>query len=304
MSPAQGSPILIVHGGAGAIERARFGAERDALARTGLRAALASGHQILAGGGDALTAVEAAVRVLEDDASFNAGRGCALTSDGRAELDAAIMDGSDGRAGAVACVTCLRHPVQAARLVMERTPHVLLVGPGAESFALAQGAERADQDWFITERAREELALVAAKQPPSTQGTVGAVALDGAGRLAAATSTGGVTGKMPGRVGDCPLIGSGTWADQACAISATGKGEAFIRAAFAHTIAMLIAGGSDPGDAARRGLELVRRYDGDGGCIVLRRDGRAAMVQDGDMFRGIIGADGRARVAIFGAEDC
>lgn len=298
------SPVLIVHGGAGAIDRARLGPDRDACARAGLGTALSAGHAILAGGGSALAAVEAAVRVLEDDPSFNAGRGCALTSDGRAELDAAIMDGSDGRAGAVACVSCLRNPVHAARLVMERTPHVLLAGPGAESFAIAHGAAHAAQEWLVTDKAREDLALVLAKRPPPTRGTVGAVALDGAGRLAAATSTGGVTGKLPGRVGDCPLIGSGTWADELCAISATGKGEAFIRVAFAHSVAGMIAGGTAPDEAARRGLELVRRRDGDGGCIVLHRDGRVAMVQDADMFRGTIGADGRARVAIFGTEEC
>jgi L-asparaginase / beta-aspartyl-peptidase len=295
-------PIIAIPGGAGALQRASMTPERDAAARAGLLTALAVGRGLLARGGSALDAVDAAVRVLEDDPSFNAGRGAALTRDGRAEHDAAIMEGASERAGAVAGVTVLRNPVEAARLVMERGPHVLLIGPGAERFAIDLGASTVDPAWFITERARGDLAVSASGGGSASRGTVGAVALDRDGRLAAATSTGGITGKLPGRVGDSPLIGAGTYANGVCAVSATGHGESFIRAVFAYRVAVSIAAGEHPSAAADAALRHVDGLGGSGGCIVLDRSGRAALRHTtAGMFRGVADEAGE-RVAIYGDE--
>ncbi len=293
---------LAVHGGAGSIRTLDDAA--TARARSGLARALLAGAAVLEAGGPALDAVEAAVRVLEDDPSFNAGCGSALTREGTIEMDAAVMDGASGRAGAVACVTKLRHPLHAARLVMERTSHVLLVGPGATAFALAQGAEPANESDLITERALRELERVLrtpAGDPSASRGTVGAVARDAQGRLAAGTSTGGITGKLPGRVGDSPLIGAGTWADSRCAISATGDGELFIRTAFAHRVGMELQ--SRPaGIAAAEALARVQALGGSGGCIIMPMKGDAVLVQLVDMYRGCWAKASGPLVAVQGGD--
>jgi len=239
------------------------------------------------------------VRVLEDDPCFNAGRGSALTSEGRVEMDAALVDGVSGRAGAVAGVTTLRHPVSAARLLLEQGLHVLMAGPGAERHATALGAETIDPALLITPRALAQLEHLRHSGALGSQGTVGAVACDAAGRLAAATSTGGTTGKLPGRIGDSPIIGAGTWADASCAISATGLGEAFLRTAFAHALASRIASGMAVEEAARQALALVRASGGNGGCIVVARTGMIVTMQHDDMFRATWSATQPAQVAIF-----
>nr|MBA2481511.1 isoaspartyl peptidase/L-asparaginase [Planctomycetota bacterium] len=226
----------------------------------------------------------------------------ALTRAGRAEHDAAIMDGASERAGAVAGVCVIRNPLHAARLVMERSPHVLLIASGAERFAIEHGAATVEPEWFVTERARTELARFVSGGGPASRGTVGAVARDCQGRLAAATSTGGTTGKLPGRVGDSPLIGAGTYADARCAVSATGDGEYFIRAVFAHRIATQIESGSDAQTAAVQALEHVRLLGGTGGCIVIDGSGRPAFAHTTPgMYRGVADATGEW-VGMFGDE--
>jgi len=203
------------------------------------------------------------------------------------------------RAGAVAGVTTLRHPVSAARLLLEHGPHVLMAGPGAERHATALGAEAVDPVLLITPRALAQLERFRQSGVPASQGTVGAVACDAAGRLAAATSTGGTTGKLPGRIGDSPVIGAGTWADARCAISATGLGEAFLRTAFAHALSSRIGSGMAVDEAARQALALVRDSGGNGGCIVVAHGGVIVTRQDDDMFRASWSATQPARVAIF-----
>jgi beta-aspartyl-peptidase (threonine type) len=238
---------LAIHGGAGARPPSSLGREREQAFHDGLLRALTAGQAVLERQGSALDAVEASVSVLEDEPLFNAGRGAVLTIDGTAELDAAIMDGEGLRAGAVAAVRTVRNPVRLARRVLEDTPHVFLVGDGAERFAAQAGIERVSNDYFFTpERSaqlealrREGKFLAALDEPPvGSQGTVGAVARDSHGRLAAATSTGGMNGKRPGRVGDSPVIGAGTYADsRICAVSTTGHGEWFLRTVQAYDIA-------------------------------------------------------------------
>src|ERR1700752_1397208 len=237
---------IAIHGGAGAVPRASFLPERERSYRAGLEAALDGGYAVLERGGASLDAVATAVRLLEDPPSFNAGRGAALTRDGAAELDAAIMDGRQQRAGAVASVRHVKNPIELARRVMEKARHVLLVGPGAEEFALEEGLALVPNLYFRTPERQAQLEheqrgeRVSDLVPP-VHGTVGAVACDRAGNLAAATSTGGMTNKRPGRVGDSPVIGAGTFADNAtCAVSATGHGEFFIRYGVAHDIAALM----------------------------------------------------------------
>jgi isoaspartyl peptidase/L-asparaginase-like protein (Ntn-hydrolase superfamily) len=258
---------------------------------------------VLARGGSALDAVEAAVVVLEDEPLLNAGRGAALTSEGAAELDAALMDGRTRAAGAVACVRGIANPVRAARLVLERSPHVLLVGPGAEAFAAAHGLPRVDPASLATPARRADLeAVLRARGAGSAAGgTVGAVARDAAGHLAAATSTGGVTGQLPGRVGDSPLVGAGTWADDAtCAVSATGLGEAFVRAAFAHEVdARMRLLGEALERACCGALERVAALGARGGCAAVDRAGHVALpFTSAAMPRGWIGPDGGPRVAL------
>jgi len=270
---------VLVHGGAG-----RILPERHAGALAGCRAAAAAGLDVLVAGGSALDAVQAAVRVLEDDPEFNAGVGSVLTRDATVEVDAAIMDGTGLRLGAVAAVPELRRPVDLARAVLDDGEHVLLAGSAAWLFARERGFWPAAPGEMVTERARrrhaEEQARRAGGPPPAERegGTVGAVAIDGAGRVAAATSTGGINFKRPGRVGDTPLPGCGTWADErAGAASATGDGEAIIRVTLTRQIVDRLAGGADPAAAARVALaELVERTGGSAGAIVVDRHGRFA----------------------------
>ncbi|RYE04353.1 MAG: isoaspartyl peptidase/L-asparaginase, partial [Sphingomonadales bacterium] len=242
---AQDGPrwTLVIHGGAGIIEKGKVSAEQEAGARAGLDAALTAGSVVLAQGGDALDAVQAAVQVLEDDPHFNAGRGAVFTWDAKNELDAAIMEGATRKAGAVAGTRHTRHPVALARKVMEASPHVMLSGAGADQFSREQGLEQVPNDWFATPERRAQLDKMKANDKLGwfdvdlKYGTVGAVAMDARGHVAAATSTGGLTGKRWGRIGDTPLIGAGTYADdRACAVSGTGAGEFFIREGVAHEI--------------------------------------------------------------------
>jgi beta-aspartyl-peptidase (threonine type) len=278
--------------------------------RAGLAAALDAGYAILERGGSSLDAVTAAVRTLEDDPQFNAGRGAVLNHEGDAELDAAIMDGHGPRAGAVAGVRHVRNPVELARLVMENSPHVLLVAEGAEEFALEQGMVLVPRGYFRTEaRAREldEARQTQAEQlkaaAPGATGTVGAVALDRAGHLAAATSTGGLTNKHRGRVGDSPIVGAGTYADDAsCAVSGTGQGEFFIRQVVAYDIcALLQYRHLTLAQAVREVIhEKLRRAGGEGGVIAVDRSGNIAMdFNSVGMFRGARDSRGRRDIAMY-----
>ncbi len=297
---------IAVHGGAGDIPPAELTLEREAEYRAGLERALRAGERILASGGSAVDAVVAAVEVLEDDPLFNAGRGSVVAANGLCELDASLMDGRDLRAGAVTGVRHVRSPIALARLVMDRSPHVMLAGRGAEEFALEQGLEPVPNRYFLTDRRLRQLdqALHVGQAPGADQivGTVGAVARDGQGNLAAATSTGGMTAKRWGRVGDSPIIGAGTYAaNDSCAVSATGHGEFFIRAVVAHEIASLMRhAGQDVVEAAdtvvRR--QLVR-MGGEGGVVAIGRDGRIAMPYNSKgMLRGCIDVGGRLTTAI------
>jgi beta-aspartyl-peptidase (threonine type) len=297
---------IAVHGGAGTLARADLTPENDRAYRAGLERALRAGDAILADGGSALEAVVAAVRVLEDDPLFNAGRGAVLAANGQHELDASLMDGRDLRAGAVTGVRHVRSPIELARLVMERSAHVMLAGAGAEEFALEQGLAPVANTYFATERRRRELDRMLQgdieQGRESLMGTVGAVARDLNGNLAAATSTGGMTGKKWGRVGDSPIIGAGTYAaNDCCAVSATGHGEFFIRAAVAHEIASLMRyRGLDVEAAAE---EVVMRQlvklGGSGGVIAVGHDGRIAMPFNSEgMLRGAMGSSGRVETGL------
>ena len=299
---------LVIHGGAGIIEPGRVTPEQERAIRAGLDAALAAGERVLAAGGSALDAVEAAVRVLEDDPNFNAGRGAVFTHDGTNELDAAIMDGRDRRAGAVAGVTRTRNPIGLARRVMEASPHVLLSGRGADQFSIEQGLEQVDPSYFATPERRRQLNEMRARRTSSFDvdlkyGTVGAVARDVHGNLAAATSTGGLTGKRWNRIGDSPLIGAGTYADnRGCAVSATGAGEFFIREGVAHEICARIRFlGEGAQAAADTVLAETRTLGGTGGVIVMGARGEAVWsFTTPGMYRARAG-DGIAReIAFYG----
>ena len=266
--------------------------------RGGLERALAAGHAVLAGGGSSLDAVCAAVVELEDSPLFNAGRGAVYNAEGRHEMDAGVMDGATLAAGAVAAVGRIRNPVLAARAVMEKSRHVLLVGRGAERFAARQGLRMEKREYFAT---RPRL-LALKRNVQGHHGTVGAVARDIAGNLAAATSTGGYTGKLPGRVGDSPVVGAGTYADNAaCAVSGTGLGEAFIRAVAAHDVAARMRyGGETLAAAARKALAAVAALGGDGGLIAVDRRGRVVMPFNSEgMYRACVDAAGRKTVSLF-----
>ena len=319
-----------IHGGAGVIERASLTPEQDAAYRAALHRALEAGSAVLAAGGSSLDAVQAAIELMEDDPLFNAGRGAVFTAAGRNELDAAVMNGSDLTAGAVAGLTTTRHPIAAARAVMEQSPHVMLIGEGADTFAASVGLEQVDPAFFFTERRWRGLESALRAQnlpiperpagapgpmaestlpaPPLNErkfGTVGAVALDSQGRLAAGTSTGGMTAKRWGRVGDVPVLGAGTYASNrdGCAVSATGDGEYYIRASVARDICARIAGGSTTQAAAQAEVDDALSLGGSGGVIVMDSQGRPsfAMTTSG-MYRGSISSDVQAGVAIYGDE--
>ena len=289
---------LAIHGGAGAPSRSLDAATRRAYVSS-LAGVLREGCAALERGEGSLDVVERAVRTLEDDPQFNAGRGAVFTREGRHELDASIMDGRDLRAGAVAAVTTVKNPIALARAVMERTPHVLLAGDGAEAFAREIGMQPVPNDYFSTERRRESLQRVIDRE--GSRGTVGAVALDREGNLAAATSTGGLTGKRRGRVGDSPIVGAGTYADnRTCAVSGTGTGEEFIRHAIAHSVsARMQLAGQTLEEATSAVVNDVLRPE-DGGVIAVSSRGEIAMPFNTDgMFRGACDAGGRFEVRIW-----
>ena len=308
-APAKWS--LAVHGGAGVLERGELTPEKDKAYRAGLDAALEAGAKVLKAGGSSLDAVEAAVRVLEDNPLFNAGKGAVFTAEGRNELDASIMDGATLRAGAVAGVTRTRNPVSLARAVMEKSPHVLLVREGADQFSKENGLEQVEPEYFRTEERWKQLEAwrkdhQAALDPTHLFGTVGAVALDQAGHVAAATSTGGMTGKRWARVGDSPIIGAGTYArDGVCAVSATGSGEYFIRESAARQVCDRVAWkGETVQQAADGTMASITKTGGDGGLIAIDGEGRAAFgMNDLGMYRGAISSSAPTpRTAIYANE--
>ena len=307
---------LAIHGGAGTIERSKITPEKEREYRVGLERALTAGYKILERGGSSLDATEAAVRVLEDDPHFNAGRGSVFTSAGTNEMDASIMDGKTLRAGAVGSLQHIKNPVSLARLVMEKSPHVMLDCAGAETFAKANGMELVDQKYFFTQERWDALQKMKAaeKQRASgvgksfiitdqdRHGTVGAVALDKDGNLAAATSTGGTTNKLPGRIGDTPVIGAGTYANnQTCAVSCTGDGEYFIRAAAAHDVSALMEyRGVKLQEAAQTALDAVKKLGGTGGLIAIDKIGEIALrFNTNGMYRGYVDPNGKFVVEIY-----
>ena len=296
----------MIHGGAGAIARSQTRPETDTGLRAALNAALDAGGAVLSGGGASLDAVEAAVRVLEDDPHFNAGRGSAFTFEGTNELDAAIMEGATLRAGSIAGVTRTKNPVTLARAVMDESAHVLLGREGADAFSLEHGLEQADPEWFATPERRRQLDELLSNggkfDVDMKYGTVGAVALDQAGHIAAATSTGGVTGKRWGRVGDSPLIGAGTYADdRGAAVSCTGAGEFFIRESVAFQINARVRFLGEPLQlAADTVMAEVQALGGTGGVIVTSTDGEAAWsFTTASMYRARASSDGSRKVALY-----
>ena len=302
---------IAIHGGAGVITRSSMTEEAERAYRADLERALDAGYAVLEKGGSSLDATIAAVRILEDSPYFNAGRGSVFNHAGVNELDAAIMDGATQKAGAVAGVKHVRNPIELARMVMERTPHVLLSGEGAEEFALEQGVTLVPGSYFYTERRWKQLEEAQKNERMASNqqediayfGTVGAVARDKDGNLAAATSTGGMTNKRWGRIGDSPLIGAGTYADnQTCAVSATGSGEYFIRAVVAHEIcARVRLSKVSAAEAARDVIHgKLKDIGGDGGVIVVDRNGELSLEFNTEgMFRGARDSRGRREVAIY-----
>lgn len=301
---------LVVHGGAGIIEQGTLTSEQEAGVRDALGRALDAGATVLRAGGVALDAVEAAVRVLEDDEHFNAGRGSVFTYEGAIEMDAAVMDGRNRDAGAVTGVTTTRNPVRLARRVMEGSPHVLLSREGADRFSTEQGLEQAGPGWFEVAERRRQLEELKARgtdhfDVEMKYGTVGAVARDKAGHVAAATSTGGITGKRWGRIGDSPLIGAGTYADdRSGAVSATGAGEFFIRAVVAQEIcARVRLGGEGILGAARAVIKDMGSLGGTGGVIVVGQEGEGGWAfNSAGMYRGRISSERDPVIALYGDE--
>lgn len=322
------APIAIaIHGGAGTILRSELSADLEREYHATLAQALDAGYAVLRKGGSSLDAVEASVRVMEDSPLFNAGKGAVFSHDGINELDAAIMDGSTLAAGAVAGVKTVRNPITLARRVMDSSPHVMLVGDGAEAFARSQNIELVDPSYFRTERRWQQLQKLLKKDQEATGlsedgdqakgrkqsyrfsdqenrfGTVGAVALDSSGRLAAATSTGGMTNKRWGRVGDAPVIGAGTYANAVCAVSATGHGEYFIRAAVAHDICLRVDYLKQPLAEAASAVvhDKLVKLGGDGGVIAVDAHGNVALpFNSKGMYRASIDSRGNRIIAIYG----
>jgi len=314
--------VLVIHGGAGIIEKERMTPQKEAAYTAALTDALKAGYNILSKGGRSLDAVEAAVRVLEDCPLFNAGKGAVFTHEGKNELDASIMNGKTLSAGAVAGVTIVKNPVSAARAVMEKSNHVMLSGAGADKFAASAGLEIVDPSYFVTEERWQLLQQVKKEDslsksgghsyndtrptniyPDSKFGTVGAVALDAEGNLAAATSTGGMTNKMFGRIGDSPVIGAGTYASNAtCAISCTGWGEFYIRLVMAKSVSdMMEYGKWDLKNAADEMImKRLPALGGDGGMIAVDRNGNFTMpFNTAGMYRGFIKADGKPVIGMY-----
>ncbi|QSQ20066.1 isoaspartyl peptidase/L-asparaginase [Pyxidicoccus parkwayensis] len=318
---------IVIHGGAGVMAKEHFAPEREAAVRAVLTQALQSGHAVLAKGGSSVDAVGAAIRVLEDSPYFNAGKGAVFNHDGVNELDAAIMDGKTRKAGSVAGLHRVKNPIDLARAVMEKSPHVMMIGDGAEAFAKTQGFELVDPKYFYTEERWQSLQRALeqeradkerdaqGKQPSSSLqpgidpvtgdhkfGTVGAVALDQAGNLAAGTSTGGMTNKRFGRVGDAPIIGAGTYADPQCAVSATGHGEFFIRYTVARDICARTEYQRVPVSEAANVVinDVLVKAGGEGGVIAMDNHGNVTTpFNSSGMYRGYMGEDGKPVVAIF-----
>ncbi len=310
MMPGTNPIVLLIHGGAGSARPGGMPEEDEAEYRAALSDALTAGYTILQAGGSSLDAVQASLTILEDDPLFNAGRGSVLSANGKVSMDASVMDGSNRNAGAVAGINEIRHPVLAASAVMNNSPHVLLFGSGAEQFAKDQGLETMPESWFITEPRVRQLNRIKQKERKTQNskldstsyfGTVGAVALDTNGNLAAATSTGGMTNKKWGRVGDSPIIGAGIYADnQSCAVSATGWGEYFIRGTVARDICARIQWtGANAQLAADQEIAEIVEAGGSGGVLVLTPDGDYAFsFSTAVMFRGVRTEAGE-EVAIF-----
>lgn len=308
------TPVLVIHGGAGVIRR-DMSPEKEKAVRAALTKALQDGYAQLKAGKPAMDAVTTAITVLEDDSHFNAGKGSVFTHEGKTEMDAAVMDGDSLRAGSIASVHRVKNPILLARAVMEHSGHVMLVGDGAEAFAKEQGIALVDPSYFHTDARWQQLQKAlkedAEKKPHADMetakhfGTVGAVALDSEGHLAAGTSTGGMTDKRWGRIGDSPIIGAGTYANAQCAVSGTGWGEFYIRTVAAHEICMKVSMLNEP--IQRAAAEVINQeipsMGGNGGAIALDSDGHIALPYNTDgMFRGWIGADGVPHVAIYDDE--
>jgi len=315
MAAHAAGPVLVIHGGAGVLRRDMPPAREKAI-RAALTRALEAGYAELKAGKPSVDAVTAALMLLEDDPLFNAGRGSVFTHDGTLEMDAAIMDGYTLRAGSVAAVSDVKNPIVLARAVMEHTPHVMLVGAGAEAFAKALGIAREKPEYFRTEERWQQLQQAlkedaggkprADEDPTRHFGTVGAVALDVNGHLAAGTSTGGMNDKLPGRVGDSPIIGAGTYANASCAVSGTGWGEFYMRTVAAHAICSRVTQLRVP--IARAAAEVINQeipaMGGSGGAIALDDQGHIAIpFNTHGMFRGWIDGSGQPHVAIYGDED-
>jgi L-asparaginase / beta-aspartyl-peptidase len=304
-----GKYALAIHGGAGIIPPEQMTPALERHLRAGLQRSLDAGRAILQKGGSSVDAVAAAVQVLEDDPFFNAGRGAVFTSAGTHEMDAAIMDGRTLAAGAVGCVQRVRNPIKLARAIMETSPHIMLTGNGAEDFARELGLELVEEEYFYTEqrwraleRVRQAQGNRRALSDQDRHGTVGAVALDQTGNLAAATSTGGNTNKRPGRIGDTPIIGAGTYANiKTCAVSATGVGEFFMRAVAAHDLSALMEHRDlSLGNAAQAVLDKVAALGGTGGLIAIDRQGNIALpFNTNGMYRSCVDVDGEVFVAIY-----
>jgi len=302
---------IVIHGGAGVIERKELTAEQEAAYREALTRAIGAGSDVLGKGGTALDAVEATIVLMEDDPLFNAGRGAVFTAEGRNELDASIMDGRTRAAGAVTGVTRTKNPIGLARAVMEKSEHVFLSREGADEFSRQQGLAQVERDYFETPERRRQLDEFKSKKVSALDieykfGTVGAVALDSSGHVAAATSTGGMTGKRWGRIGDSPIIGAGTYADdRGCAVSGTGWGEYFIRVGVAHEIcARMRLDGTAPQQAADEVMAEVKSLGGDGGVILVTPKGDMVYsFNTAGMYRGKADAGGRSTALYSNAEE-
>jgi beta-aspartyl-peptidase (threonine type) len=309
LSAMAATPVFVIHGGAGVIAK-EVTPEKEKAFRAELQRALEAGYAVLKGGGNSLDAVSKAIVIMEDSPLFNAGKGAVFNHDGKNELDASIMDGATLRAGAVASVHRVKNPILLARAVMEKSPHVMLAGDGAEEFAQSIGVTLVDPKYFYTdlrwqqlqEALKEEKEKAADPGKAPGHGTVGAVALDQQGHLAAGTSTGGMTNKRYGRIGDSPIIGAGTYASAKCAVSATGWGEFYIRANAAHDICARVEYKGEPiAQAAKEVvMEVVPKLGGDGGVIALDAQGNFSTPFNTEgMFRGWIDRDGKIHIAIF-----
>lgn len=305
--------VLVIHGGAGTITKANMTNEKEAAYTAALSEALLAGYKKIKEGASSIDAVETAVKIMENNPLFNAGKGAVFTHDGKNELDAAIMNGHTKAAGSVAGVTTIKNPISAARAVMEKTSHVMLIGKGAESFAKQAGLEIVSQKYFYTKERWEGLLKAKEKEKQVYKssfrsmnhdgkfGTVGCVALDNNGFLAAATSTGGMTNKRYGRVGDAPIIGAGTYANEYVAVSCTGWGEYFIRSVVAHDLSALIEYKNyTVSQAAEAVLDKVAKLGGDGGLIALDKDGHMSMSFNTEgMYRAAITTDGKMEIYIY-----